>query len=218
LRDREYQVGVTIPYRGWALDADNSKTRATNWLDHNNIGESNLFWPITWDAAVIQGWELTLRSPRLWNRGQFHLAYSNQIAEATSPITGGLICAIPVMLSCPLDIPPGFSPVDHDQRNTLNSGFNATLPWQVFASTNVYYGSGFTNGIPDAQYPGNYLPEHTTFDLSLGKTFMERYTVSVTALNVANRRVELDNSLTFGGFHWNDPRAIYAEFRYRFHY
>jgi hypothetical protein len=220
-RDREYQFGVTIPYRGWALDADNFKTRAANWLDHNNIGESNLFWPITWDAAVIQGWELTLRSPRLWNRGQFHLAYSNQIAVATSPITGGLVCPIGMEATCPLGpiaIPPGFSPVDHDQRNTLNLGFNGTLPWQSYASVNVYYGSGFTNGIPDAQYPGNYLPEHTTFDLSFGKSFAEKYSVSVNVLNVANRRVELDNSLTFGGFHWNDPRQIYAEFRYRFHY
>jgi hypothetical protein len=220
-RDREYQFGVTIPYHGWALDADNFKTRATNWLDHNNIGESNLFWPITWDAAVIQGWELTLRSPRLWNRGQFHLAYSNQIAEATSPITGGLVCPIGMEATCPLGpiaIPPGFSPVDHDQRNTLNLGFNGALPWQSYASVNVYYGSGFSNGIPDLQYPGNYLPEHTTFDLSFGKTFAEKYSVSVNMLNVANRRVELDNSLTFGGFHYNDPRQIYAEFRYRFHY
>jgi len=24
--------------------------------------------------------------------------------------------------------------------------------------------------------------------------------------------------VTFGGFHWNDPREIYVEFRYRFHY
>ena len=74
------------------------------------------------------------------------------------------------------------------------------------------------NGLPGVQYPGNYLPGHTTFDLALGKTFAEKYSVSVTALNVANRRVQLDNSLTFGGFHWNDPRQIYAEFRYRFHY
>jgi hypothetical protein len=50
----------------------------------------------------------------------------------------------------------------------------------------------------------------------LGKTFAEKYTVSVNAINVANRRVQLDNSLTFGGFHWNDPRQIYGEFRYRF--
>jgi outer membrane receptor protein involved in Fe transport len=100
----------------------------------------------------------------------------------------------------------------------LNLGFNGSLPWHAYASTNVYYGSGFTNGIPDAQYPGQYLPQHTTFDLSLSKSFREQYTVSVTALNVANRRVELDNSLTFGGFHYNDPRQIYAEFRYRFHF
>jgi outer membrane receptor protein involved in Fe transport len=216
-RDTESQFGVTIPFRGWALDADNFKTRATNWLDHNNIGESNLFWPITWDAALIEGWELTLRSPRLWRRGQFHLAYSNQLAQATSPITGGLICP-PATPNCSQYPLPGFGPVDHDQRNTLNLGFNATLPWQAYASTNVYYGSGFHNGIPDAQYPGNYLPGHTTFDISLGKTFFEKYSLSVTALNVANRRVELDNSLTFGGFHYNDPRQIYAEFRFRFHY
>jgi len=217
-RDEEHQFGVTIPFRGWALDADTFQTRATNWLDHNNIGESNLFWPITWDAALIQGWELTLRSPRLWHRGQFHLAYANQIAQATAPITGGLICPSPVTPACPLDIAPGLSPVDHDQRNTLNLGFHATLPWRSFASVNAYYGSGFTNGIPDTQYPGNSLPGHTTFDLSLGKSFAEKYSVSVTVLNMANRRVELDNSLTFGGFHYSDPREIYGEFRYRFHY
>jgi hypothetical protein len=210
-RDKEYQFGLRIPYRGWTLDADNFQTKATNWLDHNNIGESNLFWPITWEAAVINGWELTLRSPSLWHHGRFHLAYSNQIAEATSPITGGLI----------FEVPPGFAPVDHDQRNTLNFGYNTSLPWRTYASTNVYYGSGFTNGLygtPDAQYPGPYLPAHATVDLAVGKTFAEKFTVSVNALNVGDKRVQLDNSLTFGGFHWNDPRQIYVEFRYRFRY
>jgi Carboxypeptidase regulatory-like domain/TonB dependent receptor/TonB-dependent Receptor Plug Domain len=220
-RDKQWEASVIIPYRGWNLEIDNYQTKATNWLDHNNIGESNLFWPITWDAALIQGWSLTLRSPNLWHRGQFHLVYANQIAQATSPITGGLICPSPVTPACDLYIPPGYSPVDHDQRNTLNLGFNTSLPWQSYASANVYCGSGFTNGLygtPQAQYPGPYLPSHTTFDLSFGKSFAEKYSLSVTALNVANRRVQLDNSLTFGGFHWNEPRQIYAEFRYRFHY
>jgi len=217
-RDIEWQFGVTIPYHGWTLDADNFETRARNWLDHNNIGESNIFWPITWQYALIQGWEVTLRSPNILHHGQFHLAYSNQIAQATSPITGGLVCPQPITPSCGLDIPPGLSPVDHDQRDTLNVGFNGSLPWHAYASTNVYYGSGFTNGLPGEQYPGNYLPSHSAVDLSLGKTFAENYTVSVTAVNVANRRVQLDNSLTFGGFHWDEPRQIYGEFRYRFRY
>jgi outer membrane receptor protein involved in Fe transport len=220
-RDIQWQYGVTIPYRNWTLSVNNYETRAENWLDHNNIGESNIFWPITWSSALIQGWSLTLHSPDVFHHGQFHLAYANQIAQATSPITGGLICPAPVTSACPLDIPPGLAPVDHDQRNTLNVGFDGILPGKVTASTNVYYGSGFTNGLygtPQAQYPGLYLPSHTTFDLAVGKTFAERYTVSVNVLNVANRRVQLDNSLTFGGFHWNDPREIYGEFRYRFNY
>ncbi|HTX35499.1 MAG TPA: TonB-dependent receptor [Bryobacteraceae bacterium] len=219
-RDEEYQFGVSIPFRGWVLAEDTFQTRAQNWLDHNNIGESNIFWPITWTAALIQGWETTLRSPRIWRRAQVHVAYSNQIAQAEGPITGGVVCPLPVTPACPVAVPTGYAPVDHDQRNTLNIGANATLPWQAFASTNVYYGSGFTNGNPDAQYPGDYLPQHTTFDISLGKSFGEgeRYRLSVTAVNVANRRVLLDNSLTFGGFHYNDPRQIYAEFRWKFHY
>ncbi|HSY36677.1 MAG TPA: TonB-dependent receptor [Acidobacteriaceae bacterium] len=220
-RDIQWQYGVTIPYRNWTLSINNYETRAENWLDHNNIGESNIFWPITWSYALIQGWSLNLHSPDVFHHGQFHLAYANQIAQATSPITGGLVCPAPITSACPLNIPPGLAPVDHDQRNTLNVGFDGILPGKVTASTNVYYGSGFVNGqygTPQAQYPGPYLPSHTTFDLAVGKTFAKKYTVSVNALNVANRRVLLDNSLTFGGFHWNDPRQIYGEIRYRFKY
>ena len=215
-RDEEHQFGVQIPFRGWLLDADTFKTRVNNFLDHSNIGESSIYYPVTVDGALIRAWELTLRSPRLWNRGQFHLAYSNQIGEQRGAITGGLICFPVTSPQC--DAGNAYSPLDHDQRNTLNVGFSGELPWHSFASTNVYYGSGFSNGFtgPPSPYSGNYLPQHTTVDLSVGKTVGENTTVSVNALNVANRRVLLDNSLTFGGFHYNDPREIYAEVKYRF--
>jgi hypothetical protein len=215
-RDEEHQFGVQIPYRGWLLDADTFKTRVNNFLDHSNIGDSSIYFPVTVDGALIRAWELTLRSPRLWNLGQFHLAYSNQIAEQRGAITGGLICSPPNSPEC--DVAPGYTPVDHDQRDTLNVGFNATLPRHITASTNYYFGSGFHNGDPDPStpYPNAYLPYNTTFDLSIGKSFGENITTSITASNVANRRVLLDNSLTFGGFHFNDPREIYAELRYRF--
>src|SRR6202166_1967965 len=207
-RDEEHQFGVTIPFRGWTFDVDNFRTNVVNFFDHNNIGESNLFFPITIQRAVIRGGEATLRSPRIANRAQIHLAYSNQIAEAGGAITGGLTDFS--LLS--------FGPLDHDQRNTLNVGGNVALPFHSFASTNVYYGSGFTNAFPGHPYPGAYLPQHTTFDLSFGKDFGEKFSASFNAMNVANRRVELDNSVTFGGFHWNNPREIYVELRYRFHY
>ena len=215
-RDEEHQFGVQIPFRGWLLDAGTFRTRANNFLDHSNIGESSLYYPVTIDGALIRAWELTLRSPRIAHFGQAHLAYSNQIAEQRGPITGGLVCYPVTSPDCVSDFT--YTPVDHDQRNTLNVGFDASLPAHIRASTNVNYGSGFTNGSPNQQYPGDYLPQHTTFDLAVSRPFGENTTVSVNALNVANRRVLLDNSLTFGGFHYNDPRQIYAEVRYRFHY
>ena len=207
-RDEEHQFGLDIPYRGWTLDIDNFKTNARNFFDHSCIG-SGACLPITISQAVIRGWELTLRSPRIARRGQIHVAYSNQIAEGALPINGGLTNFAP---------PTPLFPLDHDQRNTLNFGGEVTLPWRSFASTNVYYGSGFSNAFPDAPYPGDHLPQHTSFDLSLGKDFSDRFSASLHALNVANRRIDLDNSQTFGGFHWNNPREIFVELRYRFHY
>jgi len=217
-RDEEYQFGVTMPYKGWSLDTDTFRTRANNFFDHNNLGESNVFIPVTLTEALIRGWELTLRSPRLWNRAQLHLAYSNQIAEFRGNITGGLIPADNTSIS-------NYIPLDHDQRNTLNAGALVNLPWKTFVSGNVYYGSGFTNGNgPTAMDPSvccsalDYLQAHTTVDLSVGKDFGEKFSISASALNVGNRRVMLDNSLTFGGFHFNNPREIFVELRYRFHY
>ena len=43
-------------------------------------------------------------------------------------------------------------------------------------------------------------------------------TVSLNGLNVGNRRFLLDNSLTFGGTHYAEPRQIYVQVRYRFKY
>ena len=215
-RDEEHQFGVQIPLRGWLIDADNFETRANNYLDHSNVGESNIFFPISIDGALIQGWELTIHSPTLWHWGQAHLAYSNQLAEQRGAITGGLVCVPITAPQC--DTGFNYTPLDHDQRNTLNVGMNATLPSQSFASASLYYGSGFDNGDPNAQYPGQYLPHDTNLSVALGKTFRKRLTATVNATNVTNHRVLLDNSLTFGGFHYNAPREIYGELRYRFHY
>jgi len=219
-RDEEHQFGVQIPWRGWTLDVDNFKTRVNNFLDHSNLGESNMYFPIAIDGALIRGWEMALRSPQIGRFGSLHLTYSNQIAEQRGAIIGGFTCSLPGDPECD---PPDFSysPVDHDQRNTLNTGFTANLPKRTWFSSNVYYGSGFVNGLEGANvgpYNGPYLPAHTTFDASVGHNFGERLSATFNAVNVTNHRVLLDNSVTIGGFHYNDPRTISAQLRYRFHF
>ena len=205
-RDEEHQFGVTIPFHGWTLDASNFLTRAENFFDHNNFNNSDLFFPVTIQGARINGWELTLRSPRIRNRAQVYLTYSNQLALAFGNINGGLT---------DFSFGDGFALLDHDQRHTLHLGARYDLPFHSYASTDVYYASGFTNG--DPMVPGDHLQPHTTFDLSLGKNFAERFSVNVQALNVANRRVLLDNSFTFGGTHYLNPRELFVQVRYRFH-
>jgi TonB dependent receptor/Carboxypeptidase regulatory-like domain/TonB-dependent Receptor Plug Domain len=219
-RDEEHQFGIQIPLKGWFLDVDTVKNRVNNFLDHSNLGESNMYFPIAVDGALVRAWEMTLRSPQLAHLGQFHVTYSNQIAEQRGAIIGGFTCTDPNDPACTNG---GFNyfPVDHDQRNTLNTGFTANLPLHTWFSTNVYYGSGFSNGLAgtnEGPYNGPYLPVHTTFDASAGHSLGESWKIAVNVINVTNHRVLLDNSITIGGFHYNDPRLISAELRYRFHF
>jgi len=204
-RDEEHQLGLTIPIGGWTFDADNVHTRVKNFADHNVLGNSNIFFPVTVEDARIRAWEVTVRSPRLLRRVQAHLAYSNQYVEGQGRISGGLTDFAPP--------PEGRFPLDHDQRHTLSTGFQANLPWRAWASGNVAYGSGF----PIENSPA-HLPGRTTVDFSLGKSFGETWSASFTAINAANRRVLLDNSQTFGGTHFIDPRQVFVQVRYRFRF
>ncbi len=205
-RDQEHQFGITIPLRGWSFDVNNYHQRARNYFDHNAIGNSNVFFPLTIEGARLYGWEVSVRSPQLFHRGEVYLSYANARAEGSGAVSGGLT-----------DFSPpdsGYFLLDHDQQHTLHAGFNFNLPHRFAAGGNVYYGSGFTDGSSDIPA---HLPGHTTFDLSVSKSFYENLTVSVTALNLLNRRFLLDNSETFGGTHYADPRQIYVQLRYRFH-
>jgi outer membrane receptor for ferrienterochelin and colicin len=206
-RDQENQIGIAIPLRGWTFDINNFRMRAVNYFDHNAIGNSNIFFPLSISGAAIWGTEFTIRSPRIANRGTVAITYSYQHAEGEGAVTGGL-----TNFSPPAN---GYFFLDHDQRHTLHANFNLTLPKRAWASGGLYYGSGFTNGKSDI--PAHLQP-HTTFDLALGKAISERWSLSVVGLNVANRRFLLDNSQTFGGTHYAEPRQVYVQLRYRFHF
>ncbi len=202
-RDIQHDIGLSVPVRGWSLDVDNFHTSARNFLDHDVIGDSGIFVPLTDLGAIISGTEVTLRSPRLFHVAQWRVAYSNQIGQGIGPITGGLL----------EDAPTGNFLLDHDQRNTVSSVLSLTLPGHMWATPAYQFGSGFLNGDGPA-----HLPPHSTFDLSIGKTFREKLTVSANAVNIANTRYLLDTSNTFGGTHYTNPRQIYGEVRYRFHF
>jgi hypothetical protein len=204
-RDEQHEFGLTIPFAGWVFNISNFRTGAKNFFDHGVLGNSNIFFPLTIDRARIRGWEATAASPRIAGRAQFHAVYSHQYAEGAGGVTGGLTDFTPP--------DEGYFFLDHDQRNTLSAGLNLALPRRMWADFNANYGSGFVNGAGP-----QHLSSHETFDLSLGKSFGEDWDVRLTGLNLSNHRYLLDNSNTFGGTHFVNPREISVQVKYRFHF
>jgi outer membrane receptor protein involved in Fe transport len=204
-RDEQHDFGITIPYRGWVFDFDQFRTGAHNFFDHDALGNSNLFIPLTIEGVRIVGYEATVRSPKLFNKLDLHLAYSHQTIEGSGGVTGGLTDFEPPAA--------GTFFLDHDQRQTLSTGFTSTLPYRLWVSGNVCAGSGFLDG----DGPG-HLPSYATFDLAVGRSFGENWSAKLTGTNLADKRYFIDQSNTFGGSHVSDPRMISVQLRYRFHY
>jgi len=202
-RDIQRDIGLSVPLGGWSLDVDRFHTSARNFLDHDAIGDSGYFVPLTDLGAAIRGTEVTVRSPRLFGMAQLRVAYSNQIAQGIGPVTGGLLESAP----------SGNFLLDHDQRHTVSSVLSLTLPGHMWATPSYQFGSGFLNGNGPS-----HLPPHSTFDLSIGKRIGEQWTVSASAVNIGNARYLLDTSNTFGGTHYVDARQAFVELRYRFHF
>jgi outer membrane receptor protein involved in Fe transport len=204
-RDEQHDVGLTIPVKGWVADLDYFRTGARNFFDHDALGNSNIFFPLTIDHVRIRGFEASLRSPRLYQHADLHLAYSYQKIQGSGAVSGGLTEFEPPE--------EGLFFLDHDQRHTLSLGFRTDLPWRSWVAASFAYGSGFLK-----EDGPEHLPSYQTVDLSAGKSLGENWSVKVTATNLLNKRYFIDLSNTFGGSHTGDPRMIMGQIRYRFHY
>ncbi len=204
-RDEQHEVGISIPAFGWRADFSEFRTTARNYFDHDALGNSNIFFPLTIARARIHGWEATVGSRQFAHRARVHLAFSRQWVQGRGGITGGL-----TDFTAP---DPGYYYLDHDQRDSLSTGADINLPRRTWAAFNVSYGSGFLNGDGPA-----HLPPHTTADISLGHSFGERWMAQVSALNVGDARYLLDNSNTLGGTHYARSREVLVRVTYRFQF
>lgn len=227
-RDEEHQFGVTIPYKKWWFDAAYYNTKARNFLDHEALGASNIFFPVTIGNAHIRGVDVSLTSPRIAKRLRFSFIYAHMRAEGWGGISGGLTedeaplvdlvksGGVRALHGDPVDSGERFF-LDHDQRHTLTFGSFLSLPSNSYIFSEVHYGSGFPN-LGDEAASATHLPGHVRLDLGGGKSFGKNWQVTLNVLNVTNGSYLLDNSPLLGGVHWVEPRQIWAEVRYKFHF
>ena len=66
-RDIQQEYGITIPVRNWVASLTYFRTGAKNFFDHDVLGNSNIFLPLTIDSARIRGVEATVRSPLVFS-------------------------------------------------------------------------------------------------------------------------------------------------------
>ncbi|HVG21613.1 MAG TPA: TonB-dependent receptor [Blastocatellia bacterium] len=222
-RDEEHQFGITLPVKKWWVDVVHYRTGVKNFFDHEALGSSNIFFPVTIERARIRGVDVSVKSPKIRDWLGVSMIYALQRIEGQGAITGGLT-----------DFAPSsdFFFLDHDQRHTLTMGVYASLLWDIYLFEETHYGSGFTDvgGSDDhhdeefrpahlpEQRGQSHLPGHFRFDLTLGKKFRKNWNVSLNSWNITNSSYLLDNSPTLGGVHWVTPRQIWVEVRYRFNY
>ena len=153
-QDEEHQFGVTVPFPGWVFDADlqTFRTNVTNFSITTTSASRIFSSPLPSDGPGYPRLEthpaFAATSPAA---ARFISLTPTKLLKAGGAITGGLT---------DFSLPEGLSPLDHDQRNTLNLGGDVTLPWRSYASTNIYYGSGFVNAFPGQALPGR-LPFRT---------------------------------------------------------
>ncbi len=204
-RDTQVEVGITIPVHRWQTEINAFQTRAANFFDHDALGNSNIFFPLTIERARIRGLEVSVTSPRVMKRANVYLAYSHQKVQGAGTVSGGFTDFTPPE--------EGYFFLDHDQRDTLSAGFNSDLPLRLWLAGNVSYGSGFLDG--DGP---QHLPSHAALDLSVGRSFGERVAAKVTATNITDSRYFIDHSNTFGGSHVAEPRMFSVQITYRLHY
>ena len=203
-RDHQQEIGIAVPLGGWNLDVTAFRNNARNFFDHDALGNSNMFFPLTIERAHVRGAELMAQSPLLASRTRIHIAYSHQTVEGEGGITGGLTDFTPPEA--------GRFSLDHDQRHTLSAGVSIQFPRSAWITGNLAYGSGFLEG--DGP---QHLPSHWTVDAATGMP-IAAWTLKLTLINATNKRYLLDETNTFGGTHWNEPRALLGQIEYRFHY
>jgi hypothetical protein len=204
-RDEVWEIGYAIPAGGWTLDFDGFVNHTRNAVDHEVLGNSNLLFPLTIESGRVRAFESTLRSPKLFDRLRWHYALSVMSAQARGTITGGLTDFAPP--------PNDYFYLDHDQLVTFTTGAEASLPRGLWLSGAVQYGSGYLRGDgPD------HLSPHTTVDVAAAKAVTDKLSVRLTITNLADAAFLTGLANSFAGTHYQTPREIGIQIRYKFHY
>jgi outer membrane receptor protein involved in Fe transport len=180
---------------GGSVDVTWYDNHATNFLDHEQLGDSSVFLPVNIAQARLRGLEMSASSAP-GRPLRVRLVYAHAYAQGLGSVTGGLGDIEPRAAS-------GYYFLDHDERNSATGSVDWTITPSAWTHVSISYGSGFLR----ADGP-EHLPSHVTGDVSAGFSFAGRWSAAVDVLNVTDRRYFVNLSSEFNGTHVARPRTV----------
>jgi len=135
-----YEAGLTHGFtRRVAAEANVFRREFRNFADDDQLLNTGISYPISFDKAVIYGAEAKLSLLRLGRLSGF-TSYSYMVGSAWFPVTGGLFLGEEAAAA--LTQTSGHFPGSQDQRNTLRTRFQYRVSPRVWVASGAAYGSG----------------------------------------------------------------------------
>jgi hypothetical protein len=148
------------------LDINYFRRAVNNYADDDQIDNTTISFPISFEKSIIYGADAKLDLPN-WRKFSGFLSYSYEVGNAWNPVTGGLFlgddaAAAETQLS-------GHFPDSQDQRNTVRGRLRYQFNRRLWFSGGIQYDTGLPfefEGDPDtvlAEY-GQQVLSRINFD------------------------------------------------------
>jgi hypothetical protein len=133
-----YEAGLTKVFHDRVkLDANYYRRLVNNYADDDQIDNTAVSFPISFDRAVVYGAEAKLELPD-WRRFSGYMSYSYMVGKAWYPVTGGLFLGDDAQ-----GIPSsGHFPGSQDQRNTVRGRVRYQIRPRIWLAAGIQYDSG----------------------------------------------------------------------------
>ena len=122
-----------------SVDVNIYRRDVRNFADDDQLLNTGVSYPISFDKSVIYGAEAKLTLVRLGKLSGY-ASYSYMVGAACYPVTGGLFLGDDAIAA--LNQTTGHFPDSQDQRNTLRTRFRYQIAPRIWLAAGATYGSG----------------------------------------------------------------------------
>jgi hypothetical protein len=139
-RGNYYEGGLSKAFaQSMSLDINGYRRNLTNFADDDQLLNTGVSYPISFDKAIIYGAEGKLSLVRLGKLSGY-ASYSYMVANVWYPVTGGLFLGDDATAA--VTQTAGHFPASQDQRNTLRTRFRYQFISRLWFAAGLSYGSG----------------------------------------------------------------------------